>query len=66
MTEDELKDCVSATLYIESKDILAHSEYVKSKMLDLYKSYYEKYNSTVASAFRDAICYIDSVEFFDR
>ncbi len=66
MSEDELKDCVSAVLYIENKDMLTHSEYVKSKMLDLYKRYYEKYNSTVASAFRDAICYIDSVEFFTR
>ena len=66
MPEAELKDCVTALLYIESKDILTHSEYIKSKMFDLYKRYYEKYNSIVASAFRDAICYIDSVEYFNR
>ena len=61
----DLKHCLVAITYLEPQIIKNHILFIKQKLLEFYKQYYETSNSTMAGVFRDAICYVDSVMYFD-
>ena len=59
--EKDLKQCLISLQYINAGELVKHQKYIKEMLLDLYKSSYESADSTLAQAFRDAICRLDIV-----
>lgn len=62
--EDELKHCLVSIIFISPEMIIDHISFIKEKLLELYKIYYENANSGVAGVFREAFCYIDNITYF--
>ena len=59
--KEELNYCLTALLSLDEMAIKAHDTYIRSKLLELYKNFYEDAKSTVASDMRKAICRVDEV-----
>ena len=59
--EKSLNTCVEAILFLSADQIKEHEQYIKEKVLALYKVFYESSNSALAQVFRTAICYLDEV-----
>ena len=62
---NELRYCLNALVYIDPKLIQEHVAFIKEKLLELYKQYYESLDSTIAGVFREALCYVDSATYFN-
>ncbi len=63
---DDLKHCLYALTFVEPNGVREHIKFIKEKLLELYKQYYETSNSTIAGIFREAICYVDSATYFNQ
>lgn len=59
--ENNLNTCVEALLFMSADQIKEHEQYIKEKVLALYKIFYETSNSALAQIFRTTICYLDEV-----
>lgn len=59
--EKALNSCVEAISYLAGEQIQAHEQYIKEKMLELYKGFYETSDTLLAHIIRTAICYLDEV-----
>ncbi len=59
--EKNLNTCVEALLFMSADQIKEHEQYIKEKVLALYKVFYETSNSALAQIFRTTICYLDEV-----
>lgn len=59
--EKNLNTCVEALLFMSAEQIKEHEQYIKEKVLALYKVFYETSKSALAQIFRTAICYLDEV-----
>lgn len=59
--ESELYYCLTALLSLDKNTIKKHEKYIKMKLWEIYKNFYEHAKSTVASEMRKAICRIDEV-----
>jgi hypothetical protein len=46
---------------MSADQIKEHEQYIKEKVLALYKIFYETSNSALAQIFRTTICYLDEV-----
>jgi len=51
--------CVEALLYLCNDEIVAHDQYIRENLLEIYSTEYEKASSIIASNMRKAICRID-------
>lgn len=61
---DELKQCLAALLYVNPELVRDHIAFIKEKLLELYKHFYESLDSTTAGVLREALCYVDSATYF--
>ena len=52
---------LEALLFMSADQIKEHEQYIKEKVLALYKIFYETSNSALAQIFRTTICYLDEV-----
>ncbi len=64
ISSEDIKPCINSVTYLSSDDVLRNLVYLKERLLELYKMYYETADSNLASVFREVFCYIDSVEYF--
>jgi len=60
-SEEKNLSCVEAIQFLTKEQILQHQQYIKAKLLSLYKAFYEASESNLAQNFRTTICYLDEV-----
>lgn len=61
---NELKHCLTSLLYVSPNLVRNHVLFIKEKLLEFYKLFYESMDSTTASVFREALCYVDNATYF--
>lgn len=59
--EKSIKNCLEALQFLDATHIRDHEQYIREKLLELYKRYYESSDSILAQIFRTEICYLDEV-----
>ena len=59
--ENDLKNCIEALLFLNANQIQEHEQYIKRRLLELYKLFYESSSIAIAQVFRTAICYLDEM-----
>lgn len=58
--------CIEALLYLSNEEIIKHDQYIRSNLLEIYNTEYEKASSIIASNIRKAICRIDEGLYLDN
>lgn len=56
---ENLKYCLQSLLYVTDAEFRENSSYIRERLFELFKTYYEYADSTSATNFRQAICRLD-------
>lgn len=62
---EEIGYCVDSILYLSKQEITEHQQYIRSIMLKIFNTEYEKAPSIIASNIRKAICRIDEALYLE-